>query len=52
VATPAPGEWAVPVGSPAKVVRELDDEAVRALQWSSAHYVENGNRFLNELKTL
>ncbi|WP_292895856.1 gamma carbonic anhydrase family protein [Nitratireductor sp.] len=38
------------VGSPARVVRELDDEAVRGLQWSSAHYVENGRRFLEGMK--
>jgi carbonic anhydrase/acetyltransferase-like protein (isoleucine patch superfamily) len=29
------------VGSPARVVRELDDAAVAALRLSAAHYVEN-----------
>lgn len=38
------------VGSPAKVVRELDEEAVRGLRWSADHYVKNGQRFSAELK--
>ena len=38
------------VGSPAKVVRELDEEAVRGLRWSADHYVKNGHRFSVELK--
>ncbi|MDV6228844.1 gamma carbonic anhydrase family protein [Nitratireductor aquimarinus] len=38
------------VGSPAKVVRELDEEAVCGLRWSADHYVKNGQRFSAELK--
>ncbi|WP_367714629.1 gamma carbonic anhydrase family protein [Nitratireductor sp. GISD-1A_MAKvit] len=38
------------VGSPAKVVRELDEEAVRGLKWSASHYVENARRFLGDLR--
>ena len=33
------------VGSPAKVVRPLDEAAVALLRVSSAHYVENWRRF-------
>jgi carbonic anhydrase/acetyltransferase-like protein (isoleucine patch superfamily) len=33
------------VGSPAKVVRPLDEKAVEMLKWSAAHYVENARRF-------
>ncbi|MET3661164.1 gamma carbonic anhydrase family protein [Aquamicrobium ahrensii] len=33
------------VGSPAKVVRTLDDAAIEKLRQSAAHYVENGKRF-------
>lgn len=33
------------VGSPAKVVRTLDDKAVEGLRHSAAHYVENARRF-------
>lgn len=38
------------VGAPAKVVRTLDEEAVRQLEWSAAHYVENARRFMSDLK--
>lgn len=34
------------VGSPAKVVRTLDDAAVAKLRGSATHYVANGKRFL------
>ncbi|RZI99036.1 MAG: gamma carbonic anhydrase family protein, partial [Rubrivivax sp.] len=37
------------IGSPAKVVRTLDDAAVQKLQQSAAHYVENAERFARGL---
>lgn len=33
------------VGSPAKVIRQLDDAAVASLRTSADHYVENARRF-------
>jgi carbonic anhydrase/acetyltransferase-like protein (isoleucine patch superfamily) len=38
------------VGSPARAVRTLDEEAVERLRWSAAHYVENGKRFLADFR--
>jgi carbonic anhydrase/acetyltransferase-like protein (isoleucine patch superfamily) len=38
------------VGSPAKVVRTLDEEAISHLRLSAAHYVENGKRFMRGLE--
>ncbi|TIL81691.1 MAG: gamma carbonic anhydrase family protein [Mesorhizobium sp.] len=38
------------VGSPARVVRELDEAAVARLCGSAAHYVANGKRFKAGLK--
>ena len=38
------------VGSPARVVRTLDDKAVAGLRASAAHYVENAQRFMAGLK--
>lgn len=38
------------VGSPAKVIRALDDAAVERLRVSAAHYVANGKRFKAGLK--
>ena len=38
------------VGSPARVVRVLDDAAVESLRGSAAHYVANGKRFKAGLK--
>lgn len=38
------------LGSPAKVVRELNAEQQSALRMSAAHYVENARRFKNGLK--
>lgn len=38
------------VGTPAKVIRSLDDDAVARLRKSAGHYVENGRRFLAALK--
>ena len=40
------------VGSPARVVRMLDDKAVEMLKWSSLHYVENQRRFARSLKVI
>lgn len=37
------------VGSPAKVIRQLGDDAVTMLEWSAKHYVENAKRFANGL---
>jgi carbonic anhydrase/acetyltransferase-like protein (isoleucine patch superfamily) len=37
------------VGSPAKAIRTLDDEAVARLKASAAHYVENWRRFAKGL---
>lgn len=38
------------VGSPARVVRTLDEAAVEQLKLSAAHYVENGKRFMSGLE--
>ncbi|MGH6861937.1 MAG: gamma carbonic anhydrase family protein [Phyllobacterium sp.] len=38
------------VGSPAKVVRTLDDAAVEKLRGSAAHYVDNARRFMRGLE--
>ncbi|TFZ05760.1 gamma carbonic anhydrase family protein [Ramlibacter henchirensis] len=38
------------IGSPAKVVRTLDDAAAGKLAESAAHYVENARRFARGLK--
>ncbi len=40
------------IGSPARPVRTLDDEAVAGLRAAAAHYVANGRRFINGLKQL
>jgi carbonic anhydrase/acetyltransferase-like protein (isoleucine patch superfamily) len=40
------------VGAPAKVVRDLDDEAVARLRASAEHYVENAKRFRQGLAIL
>ncbi|MFN7102233.1 MAG: gamma carbonic anhydrase family protein [Pseudorhizobium sp.] len=40
------------VGSPAKAIRTLDDEAVAALRRSAAHYVERWKLFKQELREL
>ena len=39
------------VGSPARVVRELDDKAIEMLRWSATHYVDNARRFAGGLKS-
>jgi carbonic anhydrase/acetyltransferase-like protein (isoleucine patch superfamily) len=38
------------VGSPARVVRSLDDETINQLKLSALHYVANGKRFKADLK--
>ncbi len=40
------------VGSPGKVIRQLDDAAVARLRQSAAHYVANAKRFAAELKAV
>ena len=40
------------VGSPAKVVRELDASAIEALGLSARNYVSNANRFAKDLQQL
>lgn len=40
------------VGTPAKVVRSLDQAAVERLTWSATHYVANAKRFRNGLRQL
>lgn len=37
------------MGSPAKVIKPLDEKAQKLLAMSAAHYVENGQRYSNEL---
>lgn len=38
------------VGSPARVIRTLDEAAIEQLRLSAAHYVENGRRFMRGLE--
>ena len=40
------------IGSPAKVVRTLDDAAVERLKHSAEHYVDNGRRYAKGLKKI
>lgn len=40
------------IGSPAKVVRTLDDAAVAKLKHSAEHYVDNGRRYAKGLKKI
>src|SRR6187402_3109084 len=40
------------IGSPAKVVRTLDDAAAAKLRHGAEHYVENGRRFAKGLKKI
>jgi carbonic anhydrase/acetyltransferase-like protein (isoleucine patch superfamily) len=40
------------IGSPAKVVRTLDDEAARKLALSAQGYVANAKRFASNLKKI
>lgn len=38
------------LGSPARAVRQVTDDEVRALEESARHYVDNARRFLRELR--
>ncbi len=38
------------MGSPGKVVRQLDEAAIEMLRLSAAHYVRNARRFADELR--
>jgi carbonic anhydrase/acetyltransferase-like protein (isoleucine patch superfamily) len=38
------------LGSPAKPVRELNKDEIRFNTWSAEHYVQNGQRYLAELR--
>lgn len=40
------------LGSPAKVVKTLDSKTQAMFTASAMHYVENGQRYLNELETI
>lgn len=40
------------VGTPAKVVRPLDEAGVERLKWSAAHYVGNAKRFRDGLRRI
>jgi carbonic anhydrase/acetyltransferase-like protein (isoleucine patch superfamily) len=40
------------IGTPAKVVRELDAEQIAAMQHGAPHYVGNAQRFRKELKRI
>lgn len=40
------------IGSPAKAVRVLDNQAIAMLKLSSAHYVDNQKRFSEHLKEI
>ncbi|MDM0076354.1 gamma carbonic anhydrase family protein [Variovorax sp. J2P1-59] len=40
------------IGSPAKVVRTLDDAAAEKLRHGAEHYIENGRRFAKGLKKI
>jgi carbonic anhydrase/acetyltransferase-like protein (isoleucine patch superfamily) len=39
------------VGSPARVIRDLNDDEIQFNTWSAKHYVANGRRFLDQLQT-
>jgi carbonic anhydrase/acetyltransferase-like protein (isoleucine patch superfamily) len=40
------------IGSPARVVRTLDDEAARKLAYNAEHYVGNARRFARGMKKI
>ena len=46
------GDNSLIIGSPAKVVRTLDEGAAARLRQSAEHYVENGRRFAKGLKKI
>ncbi|MBL0122887.1 MAG: gamma carbonic anhydrase family protein [Betaproteobacteria bacterium] len=38
------------LGSPGRVIRQLQDDEVKMIRWISQHYVANAERYLRELK--
>jgi carbonic anhydrase/acetyltransferase-like protein (isoleucine patch superfamily) len=40
------------MGAPGKVVRQLDDQAIKMLETSALHYQENMRRFRDTLKAI
>ena len=45
-------DFSLIMGSPAKTIRRLDEDAVALLRFSAAHYVENWRRFAKGLKPI
>jgi carbonic anhydrase/acetyltransferase-like protein (isoleucine patch superfamily) len=45
-------DYSLIIGSPAKVVRQLDEETAKKLLWSAQHYVKNAQRFAKGLKKI
>jgi carbonic anhydrase/acetyltransferase-like protein (isoleucine patch superfamily) len=45
-------DFSLIMGSPAKAIRTLNNDAVAALRGSAAHYVENWRRFAKGLKPI
>jgi carbonic anhydrase/acetyltransferase-like protein (isoleucine patch superfamily) len=45
-------DYSMIMGSPAKVVRQLDEATVQKLMMSAKHYVGNGQRFAKGLKKI
>ena len=45
-------DYSLIIGSPAKVVRTLDDAGVDTLAWIAGHYAENAQRFSRGLKKI
>ncbi len=43
-------EGSIIVGSPARAIKTLDNEAIKKLKMSALHYVANGKRFKADLK--
>ncbi len=40
------------LGSPAKIIKALDDNTINDIRASAEHYVENGQRYIKELKEI
>ena len=45
-------DYSLVMGSPGKVVRELDEKTAKMLKASATHYVQNAARFARDLKPL
>ena len=45
-------DFSLIMGSPARATRTLDKDAIAALRFSAAHYVENWRRFAKALKPI